>query len=205
MSSFLSQLHWRFATKKFDTTKHVSEEHLKMIMEAIRFAPSSFGLQPFHVVIVSGKDLRAALAPVSFGQPQVSDSSYLFVFCARTDLPERIEEYLDVASGGNSDAKAAMKSYGDTMHGMLDGKTPEERYAYTSQQAYLALGFGLAACAELAIDACPMGGFDPAGVDAVLALPPFMKSVAYMAVGYRAEGPDRPKVRFPESDLFTMK
>ena len=80
--SFLSQLSWRYATKKFDTTKKVSPEQLAKIMEAIKMAPTSFGVQPFHVVVVTNPELREKLKTAGYGQAQITDSSHLMVFCA---------------------------------------------------------------------------------------------------------------------------
>ncbi len=205
MASFLSQLNWRFATKKFDSAKKVSEGDLKTIMEAIRMAPSSFGIQPYHVFVISNDELRAKMSDVSWKQPQVTESSHMFVFCSKTNLAERIDEYIAVASGGDEAVKVGMKGYGDMMHGALDPRSDEAKLNWAGRQTYLALGFGLAACAELGIDACPMEGFDATALDALLELPSTMHSLAYMAVGYRAAEADRPKVRFPVSDLFTMK
>ena len=205
MSSFLSQLNWRFATKKFDTTKKVPEGDLKTIMEAIRMAPSSFGIQPYHVFVISNDELRAKMSDVSLKQAQVTESSHMFVFCSKTNLAERIDEYVEVASGGDEAAKAGLKGYSDMMHGALDSRTDEAKLNWAGRQTYIALGFGLAACAELGIDACPMEGFDSTALDALLELPPTMHSLAYMAIGYRAAEAESPKVRFPAEDLFTMK
>jgi nitroreductase/dihydropteridine reductase len=83
----------------------------------------------------------------------------------------------------------------------LEG-TPDKAVAWAAKQTYIALGFALAACAELGIDSCPMEGFNPAEVDKILNLPENLKTQAFLAVGYRAEGPAQPKVRFPESDIF---
>jgi nitroreductase len=205
MNTFTSQLDWRFATKKFDPTKKVSEQDLNKILTAIQKAPSSFGIQPYHIFVVTDPEVRKAMRAASWDQPQVTDSSHIFVFCSRTDLKERVDAYLEVASGGSAEIKEKMKGYADMMHGSLDNRTEEAKQNWSGRQAYIALGFGLASCAELNIDACPMEGFDNAAVNKILNLPENMNSLAYMAIGYRAEEPTMPKVRFPQTDLFTMK
>ena len=48
-----------------------------------------------------------------------------------------------------------------------------------------------------------MEGFEKKKVDEVLELPSYLKSLAYLAIGYRAEEPTRDKVRLPENNLFT--
>ena len=181
--SFLEKLNWRYATKKFDVTKKVSEEDTNKILEAIRLAPTSYGIQPFHVTIVEAKDIREELKKSAHGQSQITDAPLLLVFSARTDLVKRIDEYLDVISGGDAKAKA-----------------------WAAKQAYIALGFGMAAAAELGIDSCPMEGFDAVAFNKILQSPENLSVQSALAIGYRA-GDDkiRPKVRFPKDDIFSKK
>ena len=205
-NTFLSRLDWRFATKQFDATKTLAAESMNEIMRAIRFAPTSFGLQPFHVVRVDNPELRKQLRAVSYDQAQVTDASAFFVFIARNDVSARVDGLVDVNAGGDAKAKEALKGMGDYMHGAVDARsgTPEGM-AWAARQAYIGLGFGLAAAAELGIDACPMEGFDADAVDKLLGLPTHMHALAYMAVGYRKAEPERAKVRFPEKDIFEIR
>lgn len=205
MATFTTQLDWRFATKTFDTTKKVSDADLMVIKQAIVKTPSSFGIQPYHIIDVQDTALRAELQKVSWGQSQVVDASHLFVFCARTDITSRIDQYVDVATGGSVDAKAAMQGYTDMMHGSLDNRSDAEKLDWAGRQAYIALGFAMAACAELSIDSCPMEGFDSVAVHKLLNLPENIRPLAFLPIGYRAAEPERPKVRFPESDLFSTQ
>jgi nitroreductase/dihydropteridine reductase len=205
-NTFLSRLDWRFATKQFDATKKLSEETLSEIKRAIRFAPTSFGIQPFHVIHVRDVAMRTKLRTASFDQTQVTDASDLFVFVARNDVSDRIDGYVDVASGGDGAAKEALSGFGKYLHGALDARTGTDvGMSWAARQAYIGLGFGLAASAELGVDTCPMEGFDADAVDAILELPKHMHVLAYVALGYRSTEPERPKVRFPESDIFEVR
>lgn len=203
--TFLSQLDWRFATKVFDTEKKLSSEHLSEIQRAIQKAPSALGLQPYHILLLSDATLREKVKAAAWNQAQVSDASHLFIFCARTDVSERITSIISILSGGNAEIEATLGGYKDMMTGFASERSSEQLASWTARQTYIALGFGLAACAELGIDACPMEGFDPQAVHAVLELPEHVVPVAFMAVGYRKEGPERPKFRFSQEDLFTIK
>lgn len=204
--TFLSQLNWRFATKAFDPAKKVSDGDLAKILEAIRLAPTSYGLQPFHVEVIADTELRSALLPVSYRQSQVMDSSFLLVFCARNDIASRIDAYVELASKGDADAKAKLEPMKQMMNGDLSTRTPEKVMEWAGRQTYLALGFGLAAAAELGIDACPMEGFNSTEVNKVLGLPAHMHAFAYMALGYRKDDPAAStKVRFPETELFEKR
>ena len=204
--SFLEKLNWRYATKKFDVTKKVSEEDTNKILEAIRLAPTSYGIQPFHVTIVEAKDIREELKKSAHGQSQITDAPLLLVFSARTDLVKRIDEYLDVISGGDAKAKEGLKQYEDMMKGALGGLDGEKAKAWAAKQAYIALGFGMAAAAELGIDSCPMEGFDAVAFNKILQSPENLSVQSALAIGYRA-GDDkiRPKVRFPKDDIFSKK
>lgn len=213
--SFLDNLDWRNAEKDFDPAKKVSEEDLKKILQAIRMAPSSWGVQPYHIYVIGDQATKLKLKEKGYNQKQYEDSSHTLVFCGRNDLKNRIDKYFDLATGGDAEKRKAMSEYEKMMSGSLESKNPEDGMNWAYRQAYLALGFGLAACAELKIDSCPMEGFDPAGFDQILNLPANIKSVATLSIGYRKDVPHMPgqgvvsrgvrdpKVRFPEEDLFS--
>lgn len=205
MSSFLQNLNWRFATKKFDPEKKVSDADLAKILQAIQKAPSSFGLQTFHVEVISNKDLRNIMQTSSFGQSQVVDASHVLVFCGRNDVSERITQMIDEMSGGDGEIKKNLKEYESSMRGAIEGKSSDQLMNWASRQTYLALGFALAACAELRIDSCPMEGFDSKAIDKILGLPDHMASFAYLSIGCRKEEPQYPKFRFSQDDLFSFR
>jgi len=201
--TFLQNLNWRHATKAFDASKKVSDADLDTLKEAILMSPTSFGLQPFHVKVITDSAVREKIKPVSWDQSQITDSSHLLVFCARTDVADRINEYFEIASNGNSEVREKMKLYENLMEESLTTRSPEALEEWANRQTYIAHGFALAACAELQIDSCPIEGFDPKAVDKILDLPSHLKSVVMLPIGYRAEDPHHAKVRYPESDLFS--
>ena len=206
--SFLEKLQWRYATKKFDTTKPISEADKSKILEAIQFAPTSFGFQPFHVEIVESKDIREELKSHAWGQGQVTDAPLFLVFTVRTDLVERVNEFLDLMTGKDAEKRAAMAQYEEMMKGAVSGKTEDESKAWAAKQTYIALGFGLAAAAELGLDSCPMEGFDAGAFKKILGLADNLSPVVLLTVGYRAAddaAAARPKVRFPKEELFSTK
>jgi len=204
--SFISNLNWRYATKLFDSSKIVSEENLTKIFDSIILAPTSFGLQPFHVVNVVDKAKREELKGFAWAQPQVTDASHFLVFCARNDIKNRIENYFEIATGGNAELKTAMSQYKGMMDSFEANLPAEYKTPWATRQAYIALGFAMAACAELEIDSCPMEGFDPEAFKKALNLPEHINPVACLAIGYRSDSDTvRPKVRFDKSDLISQK
>ena len=199
--TFLSQLDWRFATKQFDAKKQVSEVDLGRVLEAVRMAPTSFGLQPFQVLVVTDEALRAKLREASWGQSQVTDASHLLVFCARTDITAHIERYIDLIAGGDAETKAGLESFKGMMTQTVGALDATAGLNWSAKQAYIALGFALAACAELSIDSCAMEGFSGEAYDQLLGLEDHLKSVVLLPIGYRAAEPERPKVRFSLEDV----
>lgn len=203
--SFLSQLNTRYATKKFDTAKPITDEQYKAVLNAVRMAPTSLGLQPFHVSIVKNPTVKAELAANGWNQPQFTTADYVLVFSARTDVLDRSKQFTtDMLANGAPAEKM------DAFHNMvvgLDGgfTTDENRIAWAKYQAYIALGFGLAAAAELGIDSCPMEGFDRDAFKKILKLPQNFYPAAVLTLGNRAaDDVAYPKYRYPESDLFSV-
>ncbi|MBI5734117.1 MAG: NAD(P)H-dependent oxidoreductase [Candidatus Kerfeldbacteria bacterium] len=203
MASFLDNLYWRFATKQFDPVRAVSEADLKSVLMAIRLAPTSLGLQPFHVYVVSDQSLKEKMRPVAFDQAQVTDAKYVLVFCADLDIEKKIEGYIKAAASGGASA-AIQQGRRERFKQFLAGKNEAELLTWASKSTYIALGFGLAVCAELNLDSCPMEGFTPAKIAEVMDLPVHHKPLVFLAIGYRLHGPAYNKVRLSEDDLFTF-
>ena len=65
---YLEKLNWRYATKKMDPSKSVPQDVVDRIIEATRLAPTSSGLQPFELIVVTNPELRERLKEASFGQ-----------------------------------------------------------------------------------------------------------------------------------------
>ncbi len=204
-STFLSNLQWRYATKYFDGSS-LSGKQLETILEAIRLAPTSYGLQPFHVTVVSDLALREQMKKVSWDQPQLTSASHVLVFSARTDLKDRIEAHLMNTAGGNPDIRTKLAGFEGVLKEFSEGMSEAAIQEWATKQAYIALGFALAACAELQIDSCPMEGFEPAKMKEILSLPAHLFPCVMLTVGKRATTEVlRPKVRFSSTDLFDAR
>jgi nitroreductase/dihydropteridine reductase len=189
--SFLGNITWRRAVKSFAPLGGFF--NVSGIEYAIVNAPSSFGLQPYTVLAIRNQEIKDKLKAVSFDQPQVSTCNVLYIFCAHTDVDMRAEEYLK-------------RTGAESMRGMLMGflDSLPDKSAWAAKQAYIALGFGLAAAAELRIASCPMEGFMPSEVAKILDLPASLVPCVYLAVGRESDdgGAPFPRFRFPETDLL---
>lgn len=204
--SFLANLNWRYATKKFDTTKKISDTELGKIIEAIRLTPTSFGLQPYHFYVISNQDIQNKIQAVAWNQAQIWTASHLIVFTARTDFEANKNEYFELMSGWNAEARAHLKWFEDMLTGFGNSKSPTDYLTWASKQVYIASGFALAACTELEIDSCPMEGFDPKAVGEIIGIQNNEKVLMMLPIGYRAEweAPRGPKVRFSTEALFSI-
>nr|WP_299000856.1 NAD(P)H-dependent oxidoreductase [uncultured Allomuricauda sp.] len=208
MSTTLENLNWRYATKKFDATKKVSEKDLETILKAIQLSPSSYGLQPYHILVVTDEALRKELQPASWNQSQIVDASHMLVFAAKSGFGnELVDEYLENVSNTRGVHPENLKGYGDFMKSKLLDLSNEVKAAWTSRQTYIAAQSAMVAAAELKIDTCPMEGFEPAKYDDILGLKDKgLTSVMVLTIGYRSEEDDTqnyPKVRKNNEELFT--
>lgn len=202
---FTKNLTWRYATKSFDPNKKVSETDFNTIIESIRMAPSSRGLQPYHLVVVESPEMKENLLAASYGQAQITSCDKLLVFCARTDLDARLDSYIKDMADNQGKQVEDLAGFKDMVRGDFAESSDEENISDSSNQAFLALGFALAACAELQIDSCPMGGFKADKYSEILGLPETVKPVVIMAIGYRSDtDTPRPKTRMSREELVTV-
>jgi nitroreductase len=185
----LEKLNTRYATKLFDSSRKVSADDMAKLLEAIRLSASSFGLQPYKVLVVEDAAIRAELRKVGYDQSQITDASALLVFAVNTNTNSAsVDEFIDLISETRNFPKENLAGYADMMKGSLQSQSPEQVEAWSTKQAYIALGFGLVTAATLDIDACPMEGFSPDDFDKILDLGKLgLKSKVVMAVGYRSK------------------
>ncbi|MBA4276347.1 NAD(P)H-dependent oxidoreductase [Flavobacterium sp.] len=207
MSTFLENQNWRYATKKFDASKKISTEDLNTLKEAIRLSSSSYGLQPYKVIIVENPELRAKIQPAAWGQSQIVDASHLIVFANRTTINDtEIDSFFDKISKTREIPLEALSGYQGFMKGKINELSEDAQNIWNSKQTYLALGNLLNAAAELKIDVTPMEGFVPAQVNEILGLNELGLNASLIAtVGYRHEEDAtqyQKKVRKSNEELF---
>lgn len=208
MTTILENRSWRYATKKFDSSKKISNEELALLLEATRLSASSYGLQPYHVFIVTNPEIREQLKPVSWGQSQVTDASHLIVFAHQTDFgSELVDDYLNNVAETRNIPGESLKGYGDFAKSKLIDLPQKTKEDWAAKQVYLALGNLMQAAAELKIDTCPMEGFDAEAYNTILNLKDSNLSASVvLPVGYRSEEDHTQhlaKVRKSNQELFT--
>ncbi|MEL7271314.1 MAG: NAD(P)H-dependent oxidoreductase [Bacteroidota bacterium] len=209
MSTILEDLQWRYATKKFDASKKISEEQLEALLEAARLSPTSYGLQPFHVFVVEDVDIREKLKPVSWNQSQIVDASHLLVFANHNEFDASlVDNYLNNVSETRGVALEQLKGYGDFMKSKLLDLPEPLKDSWTARQVYIALGNVMTAAANLKIDTCPMEGFERKAYDDILGLTEkSLTTTVVLPVGYRSEEDETQhyaKVRRATDDFVTF-
>ena len=209
MNTYIKQLNWRYATKKFDATKKISTQDLNTLKEAIKLSASSYGLQPYKVLIIEDEKTRESLKVASWNQPQITEASHMFVLANIIDADDTlVDDYIMNVSETRGVTKENLESYSNMMKSNVIALPNEAKNIWTAKQAYIALGNLLSAAAILEIDACPMEGFDSPAYNSILGLDQQnLNAAVVVTLGYRAEDDDTQhykKVRKPENTLFSV-
>lgn len=166
----VNALNWRYAVRKF-SAEAIADEQVRELMTATSLSASSYGLQPYRLLVVKSAEIRRQLLEHSFGQEKVVHCSHLVVFAAQTDIGDRtVERYLDRVSEVRGLPRRELRNMAVHFKGALAAKTQQQKQEWAHQQAYIALGTFLTCAAMMQIDSCPMAGIEPQGYDRVLGL-----------------------------------
>lgn len=205
----IDRLNWRYATKKMNPDKVVAEDKVERILEAVRLAPTSSGLQQFEVIVVTNKELRAKIRAIAWDQAQVTDASHLVVFAAWDNYTaDRINGMFDLVNDERGFRNEGWEAYRQMLLNTYPQRDAQTNFEHAARQAYVGLGIALTAAAFEEVDATPMEGFDPAALDEILGLRARgLRSVVMMPLGYRADEGDwlvnLKKVRRPAADFIS--
>lgn len=206
--SLVNDLQWRYATKKMNG-QIVPKEKLDYIIEAAHLAPSSSGLQPYKILVISNRELLEQLKPHSFNQNQITECSHLLVWAAWDSYNlEKIEKQFQYILSERGLPSNQMDDYKNLLWSMYEPLGENWHSIHTSKQAYISFALAIAAAAEQRVDATPMEGFNPEMYDQILNLKQEgLKSAVVLALGYRDSGNDwnenLKKVRNPIQDFVT--
>lgn len=206
----IDSLKWRYATKKFDNTKYVSDEKLAIIKEAFSLTATSYGLQPVKMLVIKDKELQKELVSHSYNQEQVAQASHVLVFCVENIVDEAyIRAHFENEKNIRGTEDAVLDSFRSYLIESFSSKKAVDIKEWASKQAYIALGNLLTVCATQQIDSCPMEGFLPEKYDELLHLKKKgLSSVLVLPIGYRSEDDmfsGFKKVRRPiEANVITL-
>lgn len=189
----------RYATKKFDGRK-IDGKLVERLLEIIRFSASSYNMQPWKVMVISGRETKERLFPFTWSQVQITTCSHLLIFCAYLDLEERLERRLGQMKVQGLDA-ARIEGYRKAITEKILSLPPEKKLFWAQKQIYIALGNALNGAKSLGFDSCPIEGFEPEKYSEALKLPINLVPTVLCPIGYAADAP-RKKVRMGAEDVF---
>ncbi len=211
VSDLLAALNWRYATKTFDPAKPITDTEWDALLESLRLAPSSFGLQPWKFIDVRTPALRAQLREASWGQTQVTDASRLVVLAVKkaVDAPHIDQVLHDIAAARGAPLEA-LAGYRKMIDGFVANVTAAGNLeTWSARQVYIAAGQLMTSAAVLGIDTCPLEGIDPARYDQLLGLAGSgYATLMAVAAGHRSADDKYaaiPKVRFPATTVIEQR
>ncbi|MDO5896816.1 NAD(P)H-dependent oxidoreductase [Agrobacterium sp. Azo12] len=205
----IEKLNWRYATKKMDPSKPVTEDKVARILEAARLAPTSSGLQPFEIIVVTNPEVRAKIQEIAWNQAQITDGSHLLVFAAWDNYTaERINGMFDLVNKERGIKNEGWENYRQMLLNMYPPRDAQVNFEHAARQAYIGFGMALAQAAFEGVDSTPMEGFDPDKLDEILGLrEKGLRSVTILPLGYRKEDGDwlvnLKKVRRPNDQFIS--
>jgi len=188
-SNTIEKLQWRYATKRFDSSKKLSAEKLNILKETFNLTATSYGLQPLKMVVVSNQDIKEKLMPFTYNQPQIRDASHVLVLCVETQIDASfIVDHFKRVEGTRNTPREILEPFEKNLVQTFSEKESHEIREWMVNQLYLTLGALLTVCAVEKVDSCPMEGFEPEKYDALLGLDKIgLQSVIVLPVGYRDE------------------
>lgn len=205
----LEKLNWRYATKKMDAAKAVPQDKVDRIIEAVRLAPTSSGLQPFEVIVVTNPEVREKIKAIAWNQAQITDGSHLLVFAAwDTYTADRINSMFDYVNQERNFTSEGWENYRKMLLNTYPQRDAQVNFEHAARQAYIGLGLAVTAAAFEGVDSTPMEGFEPDKLDEILGLRARgLRSVAILPLGYREAEKDwlapLKKVRRPRDQFVT--
>lgn len=209
MENYNEKLNWRYATKKFNPEKSLSQEDVDYLQKSIQLSASSYGLQPYEVFVVTDKETKEKLKEAAWGQSQLTDASHVFIFAGLKKLKEDyIDSYLENISKIREVQVQDLSGLKDMLTSNILGKPEDQQKIWAQKQTYIALGNLLSAAAHLKVDTCPMEGFDAEKFDEILGISGTNLTTAVIATaGYRSDEDQlqhAKKVRKQEEELFHL-
>lgn len=196
-SEITNALEFRHACKAFDADRKISDSDVELIVDAIRLSPSSYGFEPWNVIVAQSEDLRNAIKTSAGSNAPRFDASHFLIFTAKTGLQiTRKDGHIDhilrdirgLDDDEASDFKTFWRKWAERDFKLISADIVHQ---WAARQAYIALGMAMLVAAERGIDSCPIEGFSIDGVRETLTErglidPADSSPVVMLALGYRA-------------------
>lgn len=205
----LDKLNWRYAAKAMNGEK-VAQDKIDNILEAAILAPTSSGLQPFEILVVTNQEIKEKIRAIGWNQSVITDCSHLLVFAAwDTYTAERINKVFDHTNEVRGFKNEGFENYRQMLLNAYPQKDAEVNFQHAARQAYIAFSMAIAAAAFEGVDSTPIEGFEPDALDEILGLrAKGLRSCVILPLGYRDTENDwlanLEKVRKNKEDVVTL-
>ncbi|EJN58814.1 nitroreductase family protein [Halogranum rubrum] len=178
------------------TDEDIDDETLEAIFEQVRYAPSSFDLQPWEFLVVRDDDNLTRLQEVANGQETVGESAATVVVLGNTDPSahaDRVfDDWLNKGYIPSEDVRDNLLGVVENMSSMPD----EERRLWTTRSTSLAAMALMHAAWNEGVASCPMEGFDADALVDEFDIEEGYEPVMLVTLGYAPEeAPDQEKPR----------
>jgi nitroreductase len=207
----------RHATKSFEPNREIPDDEFSLILEAARLSPTSYGFEPWDIVLIDNKNIVQEIIDVgSWGakRPAQNASKFIVMTAKRGEAleaftSERISHVLkDIKKFDESGIKDYFAKYADWQKNDFALTSPELLHQWAARQAYIALGNMITVAMLRGVDSCPIEGFSVQRVakllenhkviDIIQDLP-----VVMLALGYASESAPE-KTRRPLDEIVTV-
>ena len=205
--------HQRYATKKFDPARRISDEDWAALVEVGRLAPSSLGFEPWKMLLLNNEEMKQDLKSMAWGAVSMLDgASHFVIYLARKGVNYEtpyIEKLMQEVRHRSYDPESAyahrIKSFQES-----DFKLNDERslFDWASKQTYIQMANMMNAAVLMGMDSCPIEGFDKDKVEAYLEAKGVLDTSEFgvsvmCAFGYRNEE-IKPKVRWNTESIYEV-
>ncbi|HEX5623731.1 MAG TPA: NAD(P)H-dependent oxidoreductase [Sulfuricurvum sp.] len=206
MSEFMDAMAFRHACKRFDATKQIPAAEFDTILEVCQKSPSSFGMEPWRLIVVRDENLRKALKSSCWNQAQITEASELVIFTTDNVSVCSYGNYVKKMFERRGMSEEMVETYMGVYKNYLDAFEGDELLIenWTAKQCYIACANMMTYAATLKIDSCPIEGFDKESVEAILDLSEGRNVALICAFGYRLN-PQTPQMRLPLSQIVEYR
>lgn len=203
----LHTLDFRHACKEFDINKKIAKEDFDTILESARLSPSSFGVEPWKIIILQNKNIRDKIKPFCWGaQKQLETASHFLVLLARSgkDMKYNSDYILETMRDLHGSSPEVIRNRSENLKRFQKSdfnlNNDDLLFEWACRQVYITLANMMMSAALLKIDSCPIEGFFKKQVEENLVAEGILDTnhfgIACMAAfGYRAVDPTRKRNR----------
>tara|TARA_R110001583_G_scaffold50652_1_gene158250 strand:- start:3 stop:731 length:729 start_codon:yes stop_codon:yes gene_type:complete len=210
----IDAFNFRHATKVFDAERKISDGEFNTLLEAARLSPSSFGMEPWQLLVIQSPEKRELFREFCWGANgafngsagQLGTASHYVIFLAHSDATMKHH------SAYQQQHMKQVKQLPDDVIGFINGAFQKfqkhdfhieggrQVTDWSARQAYIALGNMMTAASLMGVDSCPIEGFEMDKTAAVLEQhfgidPTVYQPAVMVAFGYRSDEPPFAKTR----------